>query len=570
MRARSEGHFRINFFLTVILLLFGVVGYRLFVLAYVKHPFYARTAEAQVEHINNILARGNIYFSNSVEAPVLAATNKKFPVVGVVSSKIPADQKQAVITSLVAITGVDQKNIEKAVLSESSNVRIIARRLDNEQVAKIKELNYKGISISYEMDRYYPNENIAADVLGFLGYDGNARAGQYGIEASYDRELFGKDEPQQEKASFFSNWFAGSKNKTEVVTRPNDVILTLDTNIQSFTEKQLDAVIKKWSAVAGTVIIQDPKTGKILAMVDRPSFDPNTYSLFEPRSFLNSNVQEIFEPGSSFKPFTIAAGLDLGKITPQTGYEDTGSVVIDGYTIKNFSNSIFGYSTMSQVLEKSINTGTMYVENLIGDDNFTNYVINMGFGQKTGIDLPGEVNGDIANLYSGRKINHLTASFGQGIAVTPLQLINGYSTIANGGKLMKPYIVEKVVHEGGSEDITQPEIIGIPLSEKTAIKMQSMLTNVVQNGFDKARIAGYDIAGKTGTAQIADGKGGYLENQYVHNFVGFAPAYDARFTILIKIDKPQGITFAADSLSPTFREIAQFLLQYYNIPPNQH
>ncbi|MEK7589571.1 MAG: penicillin-binding protein 2 [Patescibacteria group bacterium] len=568
MRARSDGHSRIHFFFAITLLLFGVVFYRLFILAYVNHSFYARIAEANIDHINNILARGNIYIANGIDVPMLAATNKKFPVIGVVPSKIPAEQKDEIIRSLVAITEVDEKTVEKAVRSDSVNLKVIARRINADQVARIKNLNNKDISISYEMDRFYPNNGLAADVLGFLGYDGNSRAGQYGIEASYDRELFGKDEPAtEEKISLFTKWFAGGKNKTEIVTRPNDVILTIDNSIQSFAEKQLDALMKKWSAIAGSVIIQEPKTGKILAMADRPSFDPNVYSSAETRSFLNSNVQEIFEPGSSFKPFTIATGLDLGKITPQTTYEDTGSVTVGGYTIKNFSNNVFGTSTMSQVLEKSINTGAMYVENLVGDDNFTNYVINMGFGQKTGISLPGEVNGNIANLYSGRKINHLTASFGQGIAVTPLQLTNAYSMIANGGKLMRPYIVDKVIHEGGREDITQPEIIGIPLSEKTAAKLQGMLTSVVKNGFDKARITGYDIAGKTGTAQIADGKGGYLENQYIHNFVGFAPAHDARFTIMIKIDKPQGITFAADSLSPTFKEIAQFMLQYYNIPP---
>ena len=224
---------------------------------------------------------------------------------------------------------------------------------------------------------------------------------------------------------------------------------------------------------------------------------------------------------------------------------------------------------MTQVLEKSINTGTMFVENAVGDENFLNYIVNMGFGQKTAIDLPGEVSGDINNLYSGRKINYLTASFCQGIAVTPLQLINTYSIIANGGKLMRPYVAEKIVKEGGNEIIVQPEVVGIPISEKTAVKLQSMLVSVVDNGFDKARISGYDVAGKTGTAQIPDGSGGYSEDQFIHNFVGFAPAYNAKFVILVKLDKPRGIAFAADSLSPVFKEIASFLINYYGIPPTR-
>src|SRR3990167_10486046 len=327
--------------------------------------------------------------------------------------------------------------------------------------------------------------------------------------------------------------------------------------------------MEKWGAEKGTIIVEDPETGRILAMADLPSFDPNNYSEYESKLYLNGSIQEIYEPGSSFKPVTMSAGIDLGKITPGTTYEDKGFVNISGYTIHNFSNKVFGVQSMTQVLEKSINTGTMFVENLVGDDNFLDYVVNMGFGQKTGIDLPGEVSGDITNLYSGRKINYLTASFGQGIAVTPLQLINAYSTIANGGKLMKPHIIDKIIKDDGEEVLTKPEIISIPVSEKTAVKLQTMLVGVVDNGFDKARITGYDIAGKTGTAQMPDGRGGYSENEFIHNFVGFAPAYNAKFAILIKMDKPKGIQFAADSLSPTFKEIAAFILNYYNIPPTR-
>lgn len=563
---KIDGHFRINLFLVITGVFFGLIFYRLSVLSYVKHSIYARTAEAQIEHIGNILTRGNIYLSDRGGTTILAATNKKFAVLGIVPAKIPSQDINEIITNLQQITNIDGAVIAKAIQSGSSNYKTIARQLTPEQVTRINDLNYKGVTISYEMDRYYPNASLAADVLGFLGYSGNNRAGQYGIEASYDMPLFGKKDASSVQASTArSLWVFG---KSSEVIRPNDVILTIDTTIQKHVEEQLDLLIKKWGAVAGAAIIQEPKTGKILAMVDRPSFDPNTYSTSTPNVFLNSNIQEIFEPGSSFKPITIAAGLDLGKISPTTTYEDKGSIVIDGYKIKNFSENVFGFSTMSQVLEKSINTGAMFVENLIGDTNFTNYVINMGFGQRTGIDLPGEVNGDVANLYSGRKINYLTASFGQGVAVTPLQLINAYSTIANGGKLMRPYVVERVVSEGGKEEITQPEIVGIPISDKTSAKLTSMLVNVVQKGFDKAKINGYDIAGKTGTAQIPNDKGGYLENEYIHNFVGFAPANDPKFTILIKIDKPHGITFAADSISPTFREITQFLFQYYSIPPS--
>ena len=225
---------------------------------------------------------------------------------------------------------------------------------------------------------------------------------------------------------------------------------------------------------------------------------------------------------------------------------------------------------MRQVLQKSLNTGAIFAEQKTGDDDFLNSVVAFGFGQKTGIDLAGEISGNISNLYSGRQINFATASFGQGIAVTPIQLINAYSAIANGGKLMWPHLAAKIIHTDGSETRIEPKIINSPISESTASQIQSMLVDVVDKGFDKARIAGYDVAGKTGTAQIPAPDGGYLDNdQFIHNFVGFAPAYNARFTILIKIDRPKGIKFAADSLSPVFGDIARYLIRYFNIPPTR-
>lgn len=562
-----------------VILAVGLIGYRLFVLSYLKHGWYSKTAEAQRENINNVLARGNIYLQPEL---FLAGTNKKFSLAYIVPSEIDNQKHDIVSTQLSEILGIEKQKVLETLNTKSSGLKILTRRISTSQVESIKSLKTKGVGVSYEMDRFYPGEELAASVIGFLGYSGDKRSGQYGVEAYYDDELFGKSwqandyiDPANLSNSISSIKKLIFKEEKEKETpqvsidRPSDIVLTIDKNIQAVVENKLEELLKKWDAAAGTIIVQDPNTGKILAMADRPTFDPNNYKDFRPEYFLNKGVQEMFEPGSSFKPITMAIGLDLGKISPQTTYTDTGHVDIAGYNIKNFSEKIFGLQTMSQVLEKSINTGAMHIQTLVGDENFLNYAINMGFGQRTGIDLPGEVNGDVSNLYSGRKINYLTAAFGQGIAVTPIQLINAYSVIANGGKLMRPYAVEKIIKDKGEETATKPEIVGIPISEKTANKLRSMLISVVDNGFDKARIKGYDIAGKTGTAQIPDGKGGYSENEFIHDFVGFAPAYDPKFVILIKMDRPKGITFAADSLSPTFRDIAAFLINYYKIPPTR-
>ncbi|MDP3697132.1 MAG: penicillin-binding protein 2 [Candidatus Taylorbacteria bacterium] len=547
---RQYANLRINIFLVVVLVASSLILYRLFVLSVVNHHAYLRTAQAQNENISNILARGNIYLSDKSSEPVLAAVNKKFPLAHIIPVEIT--DKEKVAEKLSEALNLDKEELIKKINLDSQSIRVIARRLTNDQVEAIKNLKLKGVGVSYEMDRFYPGEKLAANIIGFLGYNAEGRrAGQYGVEEYYDRDLF------------------GSSDSGSGPNQPGNVTLTVDKNIQNFIEEKLKAILEKWEAEKGSIIVQEPESGKILAMADWPTFNPNNYSGSPPEYFLNGSIQEVYEPGSSFKPVTMAAGLDLSKITPQTSYEDKGFVNISGYTIHNFSGRVFGIQTMAQVLQNSVNTGVMFVENLIGDDNFLNYVINMGFGQKTGLDLPGEVSGDVTNLYSGRKINYLTASFGQGIAVTPLQLINAYSTIANGGKLMRPYIVDKITKEGGQEIVTKPEVVSIPISEKTAVKLQSMLVSVVDNGFDRARINGYDIAGKTGTAQMPDGSGGYSEDEFIHNFVGFAPAYNAKFVILIKMDKPKGITFAADSLSPVFKDIAAFLLNYYNIPPTR-
>lgn len=398
--------------------------------------------------------------------------------------------------------------------------------------------------------RLYPLNTSAAQVLGFVGFNGAKRAGQYGLEAYYN----------------------------EILAGGGDLVLTLDKNIQDFAEAKLEQTLRKWSAPAGTMIIQEPKTGAILAMVSSPSYDPNNYGSYELQNFINPASQKVYEPGSSFKPITMAAALDSGAVRPETKYTDSGAVEISGYAIKNFDERSHGVQTMRQVLEHSLNTGAIFAEQKTGDDNFLNYVVNFGFGQKTGVDLAGETGGNITNLYTGRKINFLTASFGQGIAVTPIQLINAYSVIANNGKLLRPYLVKEIINRDGSKQATKSKILSSPISEKTASDLQSMLVDVVDKGFDKARIAGYDVAGKTGTAQIPTSaeasagqpSSGYLSgDQFIHNFVGFAPAFNARFTILIKMDQPKGIKFAADSLSPVFGDIARYLIRYFNIPPTR-
>ncbi len=545
---------RIKIFFACIVVAASLIGWRLFVLSYLRHTLYTQTAQAQNQNISNILIRGNIFIQDpkaagtTADQRYLVATNKKFPLLYAIPAKVT--DPAAATTQLLGALTLDRANLQTTLSSGSTSTKILARKISTEQADAVNTLKIPGIGIRYETDRFYPAGTFLSKVIGFLGFGGTGRLGQYGIESYFEEELSG----QAQKSG---------------TPRPDDIVLTVDRNVQTFIESALHSVLNKWSASGGSIIVQDPQTGKIIAMADEPTFDLNSYSSSPTSYYINRNVQEMFEPGSSFKPITMAMGIDLGKITPETTFTDPGVIDIAGRQIHNFDLKAHGLVTMTQVLEKSLNTGVAYVEGLVGQENFLNYGINFGFGQKTGLDLPGEVSGDVANLYSGRQVNFVTASFGQGIAVTPIQLVTAYSALANGGKLMRPYIVDRVIHEGGKEDITQPEVASIPISEKTSAKVRTMLTSVVDVGFDKARIKGYDVAGKTGTAQIADGHGGYQEGVFIHDFLGFAPASNPKFVILIKMDKPQGITFAADSLSPTFRDIASYLLNYYNIPPTR-
>ncbi len=582
MARNKDRDLRIYLFIVIIFLTVLGVSYRLFNITFLQHEKYASIAQVQQSNPSARLAgRGNIYFSDiSDNAKKLAVTNQtEYYAYQTAQLATSLDE---VATRMSLVLNKDASVIKTALEGHPKSYYIIEDNISKDQAQKITDLHIKGLAVASKIERYYANNTLASNVLGFVGYQGNTRVGQYGIEGYYDSTLSGNSSTKNIwgnktytyivstiKNVFSASGSSSDKGSTTTVTG-NDLVLTIDKNIQEIAEQKLGEAIKRWQAASGTVIIQDPSTGAILAMASSPSFDPAHYSDSEIGNYTNPNVQSIYEPGSSFKSITMAASLDKKVLNPETTYTDTGEIKLNGYPIHNYDNKAHGLQTMRQVLEKSLNTGVIFAENLLGDDNFINYVVGFGFGQKTGIDLVGEVSGDISNLYSGRKINFATASFGQGVAATPLQLINAYSAIANGGKLFRPYVVKSVVHPDGSETTTKPEVIGTPLQSKAADQLKSMLVGVVENGFDKARVPGYYVAGKTGTAQIPDGHGGYIgNNEFIHNFVGFAPAYDPKFVILLKIERPKGVEFASNSLPPYFADITRFLLHYFNIPPTR-
>lgn len=543
---------------------------RLFQLQVAQYAFYKAVADDQ-RGINLKLSaeRGKIFVQDKKGEAQPVALNKDWSLVYAIPKEIENPEEAA--SAVSAVLGVPREDILKRLKKENDPYEPLARKVSDETAEQIKKLGVRGIGIASESGRFYPFGVLASQVLGFFGPEGDKKAGRYGVEKIFNEELEGTQGELRGEKDGFGYIISTIKKFIEPAKDGADIYLTIDPNIQFAAEEKIKKAIERWSAEAGSVIVMEPATGKILALANFPTFNPNEYSKEkEPKVFSNAAIQEVFEPGSVFKPFTMAAGLDTKALSPSTVYTDEGEVKIGGYTIRNFNNRAFGKRTMTEVLENSLNTGAVFAQRAAGKSVFKNYVKAFGFGEKTGVDLPFETAGNILNLDSGREINYATASFGQGISATPLELITAISAIANDGKLMKPHIVDKIVSKDGAELKIVPEIVRQAISPLAANQLTAMLVSVVRNGFDKARISGYFIAGKTGTAQIPDlENGGYLDGVFIHTFVGYAPAFNPRFAILLKIDKPKGITFAADSLSPIFKELTEYILNYYEIPPDE-
>jgi cell division protein FtsI/penicillin-binding protein 2 len=448
----------------------------------------------------------------------------------------------------------------------------IKRKVDEETLAKIIAIDPEAFEYFYEKHRYYPEKEMGAHMLGFVGYQGDSEAGRYGLEGFFDAELAGKTGTLKTERAATGKLIIINDRQFEAARDGSDIILTIDRSIQFEVCKRLNEDVWKYGADAGTIIVMNPDTGAIISMCSWPNYDPNEYSKVENINYYNNPaIFDSYEPGSIFKAVTLAAAIDAGKITPDTTYQDNGFRMISGWD-KPIKNSDYethgghGVVDMKTVLELSLNTGTIFAEEKLGTEKFAEYVKNFGFGEKTGIELETEGVSNISNLLRKtiRPIEAATASFGQGITATPLQMITAYSAIVNGGILMKPYLVSEIVSPDGTSSKTQPQALRRVISEKTAYLVSGMLVNVVDRGHStKAQVPGYYVGGKTGTAQVA-GKGGY-SNKTIHTFIGFAPAEDPKFVMLVKLDNPKSVRFADSSTAPLFGDLASYILNYYQV-----
>lgn len=546
-------NWRVNLVFLIIILFGAAIIGRLAYYQIVKHDLYRALAQGQQKIFNIVKGdRGNIFFSGGE----ILATNVKGEYVFI--SPIEVEEKEKTAEKLSEIFNLDKESILDRIKRDS-----LFEKIKNDITDEQKELisDIKGVYSRDILLRNYPQGDMASQVVGFLGGE---EVGQYGLEGYYDSVLQGTEAIQKKKKGSVSSFFLEDANESG---KGSDIVLTIDYNIQFMAEELLERANKNLNIESGQIIVIEPTTGKILALAHYPNFDPNNYSSVEDLDiFQNGAIQKLFEPGSVMKPITMAGAINEEKLTPQTKYVDEGTVKIGKYTIENYNGRVFGEKTMTEVLEKSINTGAVFVERTLGHDLFLKYLDSFGLFDPTGIDLDGEVFSNNTRFKKGYEINFATASFGQGIEITPIQLVKAYTAIANGGKMVKPYIVDRIIKN--NETIkTEPEISSSIISTKTASQLTAMLISVIENGYSKsARLTGYYIAGKTGTSQVPE-KGKYSADKSWQSFIGFAPALDPRFLILVKLDNPETRT-AEYSATPVFKELSKYIIDYWKIPPD--
>ncbi len=620
---------RINIVAAVIFLFVFSILFKLYSLQVAEHDLYIALASDQHD-VTNVLEpeRGKIFVSDSNQEdgedryPV--ATNKVFAHVYAIPNEITDASgtaavlfdvldRDAVASSVAEALDKDEtfnelkdeniapekkqdlteyKEIKRETEFNAEKKRIVSGyfeklskaddpyepikdKVDDATLTDLVSRNLTGIDYLMKRYRFYPDGAIGAQITGFVGFKGGTESGLYGLEGFFNDELAGSSGIVKAERDAKGDVIIINDREYEQAVNGSDLTLTIVRPIEYYACQKLDEGVEKYGASGGSIIVMEPSTGAILAMCANPDFDPNNYGEVDNIDVYNNQaIFSAYEPGSIFKSFTIAAGIDAGKITPETTYLDKGQVMVEGWPkpIKNSDFSSFGghgVVNMTTVLELSLNTGAIFAMQQTGAEEFSRYIRQFGFGEKTGIELETESAGDITSLLRKtiRPVEAATATFGQGITTTPLQVITAYSAIANGGIMMKPYIVKEIDSPDGSSIRTQSREIRRVISERTALLVTGMLVDVIEGGHAvKAAVNGYYLAGKTGTAQVADSATKTYGSQTIQTFVGYGPVDDPKFVMLVKLDNPENASFAASSAAPMFSDIAGFILDYLQIP----
>jgi len=555
-----------------IVLLSIVLLAKLYYISIMYGDFFREKADRQyVSRGGSLFDRGTIYF-NDKDGNLVSAATLKSGFTLALNPKILTDA-EGVYEKINALYPLDKTIFFEKAGKTLDPYEEIATKVDEGVGVKISALKLPGVIVERERWRFYPGNQLAAHTLGFVGFKGDALGGRYGVERYYD-DILSRDESKA-YLNFFAQIF--SNIKTSLQTRElggeGDIVLTIEPQVQQFLEGLLSDVKKQYSAEGVGGIIMNPQNGEIYALGALPTFNPNIYN--EEKSsaiFTNPLGENVYEMGSIIKPLTMAAGLDAGVVTPATTYDDKGFLELDGKKISNYDGKARGVVPMQEVLNQSLNTGVSFVVTKLGKERFSQYFKNYGLGEETGIDLPGEVAGLIKNLDSKRDVEHATASFGQGIALSPIATVRALASLGNGGVLVTPHVVKEIRYKVG---VTKTLSYGDGkrvLARTTSETISRMLVNVVDVALKKGaiKLEHYSVAAKTGTAQIVNPTTGkYYEDRYLHSFFGYFPAYKPEFIVFFYLYYPKNVKFASDTLTEPFANTEKFLINYYKVEPDR-
>ncbi|MEN9604473.1 MAG: hypothetical protein RJB39_158 [Candidatus Parcubacteria bacterium] len=576
---------------------------KLYILQVARHEVYRDLADRQYVKKNNVPEdRGSIFFTLKDGTAIPAATMKTYYTLYInaksLDTQIKADKYTSIggqVLSEVSAVLPDLEARLKKILDNtatstsgqplvqvnqmhevaeriSSTYTELYKNLDEAQVEQIQKLNFNFLGLVKDKKRYYPGGDLASHVIGLLGYKGDELAGRYGLEKFYQANLMRKESAY---TNFFADIFSGAKKMISDTEKfEGDIYTTIEPVVQKELQKTISHIHQDQSSELTGAVVMDPYTGEILAMAEVPSFNPEqTKNVKDITVYNNDIVDSAHEMGSIIKPLTMAVGIDTGKVHAESTYTDEGFIKVRDRTMYNFDKKGRGTITMQTALSQSLNTGFVHVAQLVGNDAMTKYFYKFGLGEKTMIDLPDESAPLTQNLKKG-DVEHATASFGQGIAMTPLGTIRALAVIANGGYLVQPHVVSKIKYSIGTEKTIEVSKFNKDdqiLKDDTADEVRRMLVynvdNTLLNG--KGKNPRYSIAAKTGTAQIASPNGGYYQDRNIHTFIGFFPAYKPKVIVFIYTVWPKNAQFASESLAKSFLDLSSFLIQYYEIAPDR-
>ena len=546
---------------------------KIFLVQIVHGDDYSGSADRQyVTPADNIYERGTIFFQSKNGQLISAATQTTGFKLAIDPSKIT--DAESVYIKLSKITTLDHDDFLLRAGKAADSYEEIMHRLSKEEADAISILKIPGVNIFKEKWRLYPGGSLASHTLGIVGYKGTELGGRYGLERQYNTELtWTNNNPY---VNFFAEVFSNiNKTLFESDKGEGNIVTTIEPEVQNFLEKKLTEVEGRYQADSIGGIIMNPMDGSIYALTVKPDFDPNDFSKVKKIStFSNPLVENVLEFGSVVKPLVMAGALDAGGLTADTTYNDKGSVIVEKKEIFNFDKKGRGPDTsMQEVLNQSLNTGMVFVEQKLGKEKLRDYLLSYGIKDKTGIDLPNETSGLVSNLNVTREFEYANAAFGQGIAITPVSLVRALASLGNGGNLVVPHVTKEIRYENGSSKKIVYPTTRAKISKQTSEEITRMLVVVMDKSINKtglAKLEHFSVAVKTGTAQVADNTtGGYYEDRHTHSFFGYFPAYEPKFIIFLYAINPKGVQYAATTWTDPFLDITKFLLNYYEIPPDR-